>query len=44
VAGRHADMFPKMILMTIKDFGGWKAVQAKHFADGGMFDQIYGYW
>ena len=22
-------------------FGGWKAAQAKHFADGGVFDQIY---
>lgn len=28
-------------LVNIKDFGGWKAVQKKHFADGAIFDQIY---
>lgn len=28
-------------LVTIKDFGGWDAVQEKHFADGKIFDQIY---
>ena len=22
-------------------FGGWKEAQAKHFVDGGLFDQIY---
>jgi sulfate/thiosulfate-binding protein len=34
--------FPKLELATIdKDFGGWKTTQAKHFADGGIFDQIY---
>lgn len=34
--------FPKLELTTIDgDFGGWKAAQAKHFADGGVFDQIY---
>jgi sulfate transport system substrate-binding protein len=22
-------------------FGSWKEAQAKHFADGGVFDQIY---
>ena len=28
--------------MTIdKDFGGWAKAQAEHFADGGIFDQIY---
>jgi ABC-type sulfate transport system substrate-binding protein len=21
--------------------GGWRALQAKHFADGGLFDQIF---
>ena len=30
-----------MKLTTIKDFGGWDAVQKKHFADGGVFDEIY---
>lgn len=33
--------FPKLELFTITDLGGWKAAQAKHFADGGIFDQIY---
>lgn len=30
-------------LVSIDDpiFGGWKKVQAEHFADGGIFDQIY---
>ncbi len=33
--------FPKLELVTIRDFGGWEAAQKKHFADGGIFDQIY---
>jgi sulfate/thiosulfate-binding protein len=34
--------FPKLELVSIdKDFGGWAAAQKKHFADGGVFDQIY---
>jgi len=34
--------FPKLRLITIDDvFGGWKKAQAEHFADGGVFDQIY---
>ena len=42
VAAKYADRFPKLDLVTIdKDFGGWKTAQAKHFADGGTFDQIY---
>lgn len=28
-------------LVTIKDFGGWEEAHKKHFADGGVFDQIY---
>ena len=29
-------------LVTVDhDFGGWAKVQATHFADGGVFDQIY---
>jgi sulfate transport system substrate-binding protein len=23
------------------DFGGWPKAQSTHFADGGVFDQIY---
>jgi len=29
------------MLSIDKDFGGWKKAQATHFADGGVFDQIY---
>ena len=33
--------FHKISLVTIdKAFGGWAAAQKKHFADGGIFDQI----
>ena len=42
-AAAPADLarFPKLDLLTVDgDFGGWGAAQAKHFADGGVFDQI----
>ena len=34
---------PKLDLVTIDDpiFGGWAKAQPTHFADGGVFDQIY---
>ena len=34
---------PQVNLVSIDDpeFGGWKKVQKEHFADGGVFDQIY---
>jgi sulfate transport system substrate-binding protein len=34
---------PKLKLVTIDDpiFGGWAKAQPYHFADGGIFDQIY---
>ena len=32
---------PTLELFTVDDFGGWAAAHAKHFADGGTFDQIY---
>ena len=41
VAARYAAKFPPIDLITIAKFGGWKAAQAKHFADGGVFDKIY---
>ncbi len=41
VAARYAQTFPRMDLVTIANFGGWQKVQAKNFADGGAFDQIY---
>ncbi len=39
-AAKYAAQFPKLELFTIEKFGGWHAVQAKHFADGGLFDQL----
>jgi sulfate transport system substrate-binding protein len=34
--------FPTLNLITIdKVFGGWQKAQKEHFADGGIFDQIY---
>ncbi len=41
VAAKYANLFPKVELVTIADFGGWAAAQKKHFADGGVFDRIY---
>ncbi|MBP2301174.1 sulfate ABC transporter substrate-binding protein [Azospirillum picis] len=42
VADRYADRFPKLEMFTIDGkFGGWRSAQAKFFADGGIFDQIY---
>jgi sulfate transport system substrate-binding protein len=33
--------FPKVDLVTVDEaFGGWRAAQARHFDDGGVFDQI----
>lgn len=40
VLAKNADKFPAITLFPVKDLGGWSAVQAKHFADGGVFDQI----
>jgi len=41
VAARHKADFPDIPLVTIDEFGGWAKAQATHFADGGVFDQIY---
>jgi sulfate transport system substrate-binding protein len=39
---RYAAQFPKISLFTIDTlFGGWQKAQKTHFADGGIFDQIY---
>ncbi len=40
VAAKYAKQFPNLELVTVKDLGGWAAVQAKHFNDDGIFDQI----
>jgi sulfate/thiosulfate-binding protein len=43
VAAKYAAQFPKVQLFTIDQvFGGWTKAQQTHFADGGVFDQIYG--
>jgi sulfate/thiosulfate transport system substrate-binding protein len=42
VAEKYRDRFPQVPLFTVDElFGGWQVAQAKHFADGGIFDQIY---
>jgi sulfate/thiosulfate-binding protein len=42
VAKEYASTFPKIKLVTIDEvFGGWQTTQKTHFADGGIFDQIY---
>ena len=42
VAAKYAKQFPKLNLFTIDEvFGGWAKAQKTHFADGGVFDQIY---
>jgi sulfate transport system substrate-binding protein len=42
VANKYSSTFPKLNLITIDDtFGGWQKAQKIHFADGGIFDQIY---
>jgi len=42
VLARYKTQFPNLSLTTIDgDFGGWGKAQATHFADGGVFDQIY---
>jgi sulfate transport system substrate-binding protein len=42
VAARYAGQFPQIPLFTVDEvFGGWQKAQHTHFADGGVFDQIY---
>ncbi|BDI32163.1 sulfate ABC transporter substrate-binding protein [Capsulimonas corticalis] len=42
IARKYAGQFAKVNLFTVDSlFGGWQAIQAKHFSDGGVFDQIY---
>ncbi|QDP22268.2 sulfate ABC transporter substrate-binding protein [Bradyrhizobium cosmicum] len=42
IAKKYANSFAKVELFTIDDvFGGWTKAQKEHFADGGVFDQIY---
>ena len=42
VADKHATQFTQLKLFTVDEmFGGWNPAQKTHFADGGLFDQIY---
>jgi sulfate/thiosulfate transport system substrate-binding protein len=42
VLAKYGAQFPKINLFTIDEvFGGWTRAQKTHFADGGVFDQIY---
>ena len=41
VAAKYAAQYPKVKLVTIAELGGWTKAQHDHFADGGVFDQIY---
>ncbi len=42
ILNEYADVFDLNVdLVTIADFGGWDKAQSKHFADGGVFDEIY---
>ena len=42
IARKYDSSFAKVNLFTIDEvFGGWTKAQATHFADGGIFDQIY---
>ena len=42
IAEKYAANFTQLKLVTVdQEFGGWQKAQATHFADGGVFDQIY---
>jgi sulfate transport system substrate-binding protein len=41
VAAAHAKDFPKINLVDIGLFGGWRKAQPEFFGDGGVFDRIY---
>ena len=39
---KHSDVFDLSVdLVNISEYGGWDEVQKKHFADDGIFDEIY---
>jgi sulfate transport system substrate-binding protein len=41
VTERHTAEFPAIPTFGIDQFGGWQAAQARHFAEGGVFDRIF---
>ncbi len=40
IAKKHAQLFPDLPMITIKEFGGWDKAQKVHFNDGGTFDKV----
>jgi sulfate transport system substrate-binding protein len=42
IAKKYASQFPKVKLFTLGEIvGDWQKTQKTHFADGGVFDQVY---
>ena len=42
IQAKYKSQFPDITLFKIEDVAGtWKETQEKHFADHGIFDQIY---
>ncbi|HWX47320.1 MAG TPA: sulfate ABC transporter substrate-binding protein [Roseomonas sp.] len=40
VLAANAALFPRLELVTVGDFGGWREAQRRHFADGALFDRM----
>jgi sulfate transport system substrate-binding protein len=40
VVKQYEAIYPKLQLITIDDFGGWRKAQTTHFSEGGVFDTI----
>jgi sulfate/thiosulfate-binding protein len=43
ISAKYASQYPVLKLVSIADLGGWTKMQKEHFADGGIFDQVYGH-
>jgi sulfate/thiosulfate-binding protein len=41
ILAKHGELFPAIKMVSVSELGGWAAIQSKHFADGGTFDQLY---
>lgn len=42
ILAKHQQTFPELKLFTIDElFGGWQKAHKAHFAEGGLFDQLY---
>lgn len=42
ISKKYASQYPKVKLITVEEIAGnWTKAQKTHFADGGIFDQIY---